>query len=309
VQRRRTPTRLAAALVAVLLAGGCAVGPKAPDDGRVRVVAAFYPLQFISERIGGDRVAVTNLTRAGAEPHDLELQPSQLAGIEDADLVVYLRGFQPAVDDAIVLQERARTFDVAGVEPLRAAPTGEHGGEVGGDPDDEGDGRDPHVWLDPVRLAAIADRLADRLAGADAANAAAIRQRAGVLRGDLDGLDREFDAGLRRCARRDVVTGHAAFGYLAARYHLVQVPITGVNPEEEPSPQRVGEVARLARERGVTTIFFESLVSPKLSETLAREIGAKAAVLDPIEGVEGDDTYFSVMRANLAALREALGCD
>jgi zinc transport system substrate-binding protein len=280
--------RVAAALLAGVLALAGCTGPARPDDGRLGVVAAFYPLQFVSERVGGDRVAVSNLTRAGAEPHDLELTPSQLAALEDADLVVYLRGFQPAVDEAIDLQRRDKTFDVAAVEPLREA--------------------DPHVWLDPVRLAAIASRFADRLAAVAPADAPAIRQRADALTGELRDLDGQYRAGLADCARRDVVTSHEAFGYLAARYGLRQVSVTGLNPDEEPGPQQLRDVARLAREHGVTTIFFESLASPKLSQTVAREIGAKAAVLDPIEGVEAGETYFTVMRANLVALRDALGC-
>ncbi|MEV6924914.1 metal ABC transporter substrate-binding protein [Dactylosporangium sp. NPDC051485] len=275
----------AVALVAAL--AGCA-GPAERDDGRVQVVAAFYPLQFVSEQVGGDRVRVENLTRAGAEPHDLELRPSQLAGLEDADLVVYLRGFQPAVDEAIDLQDKGKAFDVAGVQPLRGA--------------------DPHVWLDPVRLAAIADRVAERLAAADPDAAGAIRERARTLATRLEELDGEFRDGLADCRRREVVTSHEAFGYLTARYGLTQVAVTGLNPDEEPGPQQVRDVAKVARDRGVTTIFFESLVSPKLSETVAREIGAKAAVLDPLEGVEDGETYFTVMRANLAALRDALGC-
>ncbi|WP_432825328.1 metal ABC transporter substrate-binding protein [Dactylosporangium sp. CA-092794] len=280
--------RVAAVVMGLLVLAGCA-RPAQPADGRVRVVAAFYPLQFISEQVGGDRVVVDNLTKAGAEPHDLELQPRQLAGIEDADLVVYLRGFQPAVDEAIDLGDRGKTFDVGKVQALT-----------------EGD---PHVWLDPVRLATIVERLAGRLTeNVDAAAAGGVRARAAELVARLHELDEEYSAGLARCARHDVVTSHEAFGYLTARYHLVQVPVTGISPDEEPGPRQVRDVARLARAHGVTTIFFESLVSPKLSETVAREIGAKAAVLDPIEGVEDGETYFTVMRANLAALRDALGC-
>ncbi|GAA0726103.1 zinc ABC transporter substrate-binding protein [Dactylosporangium roseum] len=258
----------------------------------MKVVAAFYPLQFISERVGGDRVTVTNLTRGGAEPHDLELRPNQLAQIEDADLVVYLDGFQPAVDEAVRGQAKDRSFDVAAVEALKDGPAG----------------KDPHVWLDPVRLSVVVGQLADRMAKVDTAGAEEIRSRATRLQGELRELDKEFSTGLANCARRDIVTSHAAFGYLAGRYELNQIPINGLDPEAEPGPQQVTEAARLAKERGVTTIFFEALVSPKLSETVAKEIGAKAAVLDPLEGVEGGDTYFTVMRANLTALRDALGC-
>lgn len=264
-----------------------------PADGRLRIVAGFYPLQYLSERIGAESAVVTNLTQSGAEPHDLELKPSQLAQISDASLVVYLAGFQPSVDEAVRLQAKDKAFDVAAVEQLAAG--GEHGG-------------DPHVWLDPLRFAVIVGKLAERIAAVHPAGADAIRVRAAQLQDELRRLDEQYATGLQTCARREIVTSHAAFGYLAARYHLTQVPISGLDPEEEPSPQRVSQVAALAKEKGVTTIFFETLVSPKLAETVAKEIGAKAAVLDPIEGVEDGSDYVSVMVRNLAALREALGC-
>jgi zinc transport system substrate-binding protein len=300
------------ALVALLLAAtgaaGCSGRDGAGAEGRLAVVAAFYPLQFVAERVGGDRVAVSALTPPGAEPHDLELTPKQRTGLHDADLVVYLAGFQPSVDEAVADTESGRAFDVAAVEPLRDAPPGAE--EDAGGEEHANEGKDPHVWLDPVRLAAIADGLAGRLADADAAHRDEYRSRAAALRTDLEALDREFAAGLENCQRREIVTSHAAFGYLANRYRLEQIPITGLDPESEPTPQHVAEIAALARQRGVTTIFFETLVSPKVAETVATEIGAKAEVLDPIEGLQSGsgDTYLTVMRANLARLRAALGC-
>ncbi|MFC5006466.1 metal ABC transporter substrate-binding protein [Dactylosporangium cerinum] len=284
-------------LLSIAACGGDEPSPQRQQDGRLKIVAGFYPLQYISERIGAENTAVTNLTQAGAEPHDLELKPTQLAQITDAGLVVYLAGFQPAVDEAVKLQAKDKAFDVASVESLQA------GGDLDG-----GHGDDPHVWLDPIRFATIVGKLADRLAAVDPANADAIKVRAGQLQDELRRLDEDYAAGLQTCARREIVTSHAAFGYLAARYHLIQVPISGLDPEAEPSPQRVSEIAALARQKGVTTIFFEALVSPKLSETVAKEIGAKAAVLDPIEGVEEGNDYISVMVHNLVALRDALGC-
>jgi zinc transport system substrate-binding protein len=312
------------AIAALLATTGCVNDATRGDGDRLRVVAAFYPLQFLAERIGGDRVTVTNLVEPGAEPHDLELEPRQVGALADADLVVYLAGFQPAVDEAVEesvsghvnRDAKDRVFDVAGVQPLDDRASGEddgnhlamdnpHGSDTHAD-----EGKDPHVWLDPTRFAAIGDQLADRLATADPDHADGFRARARALRADLTALDQEFSAALATCQRHEIVTSHAAFGYLAARYHLVQVPISGLSPEEEPTPQRIAEVAGLARAGGTTTIFFETLVSPKLAETLAREVGARAEVLDPIEGLEpgsGGD-YLSVMRANLARLRPALGC-
>jgi zinc transport system substrate-binding protein len=297
---------LTAATLLTLGAGTACSGAGAAADGKVDVIAAFYPLHFVGERVGGDAVRVQNLAKPGAEPHDLELKISQVAEIGDADLVLYLKGFQPAVDNAAT---GGNAFDVATVQALAPASAAahEHEGE-GEEAHEEESGLDPHVWLDPIRLAGIADKVAERLAAVDAAHAADYRARAAALRTDLETLDREYTAGLKTCERREIVTSHTAFGYLAAKYDLEQIGITGLSPEGEPTVQRLAEVAAEAKEHGATTIFFETLVSPEVAETVARQVGARTAVLDPIEGVQPGADYFSVMRANLAALRTALGC-
>lgn len=312
---RRALALLAAATLLGTGVAGCAGRASGAGDGRLPVVAAFYPLQYVAERVGGDRVAVTNLVQPGAEPHDLELRPRQMAAVADARLVVYLRGFQPAVDEAVDQEAGRRALDVTTATPLTGAAPQTGGHEGGAGPadahhSDDLAGRDPHVWLDPTRLAAIGDRVAERLATVDPARAAGYRARAAALRADLTVLDKQYSDGLARCARRDIVTSHAAFGYLAARYGLTQVPISGLSPEAEPSPRRLTEVAELARAKGATTIFFETLVSPKTAELLAAHVGARAEVLDPVEGLQpgSNADYVSVMRANLVRLRTALGC-
>ena len=309
-------SRVAALAVAGLLAlttAGCS------GDERTELVAAFYPLQFVTERVAGDAMRVTNLVKPGAEPHDLELNPSQVGQISEAKLVVYLAGFQPAVDEAVAQQAADRAFDVATVQPLLDAAGGhQHDHEAGEDADHaaeagdhaESGGKDPHVWLDPTRLATIGDKLAERLGQVDPDRAADYTSRARTLRTELEALDAEYAAGLRTCQRRELVTSHSAFGYLAERYQLEQIGISGLSPEDEPAPQRLAEVIAEAKEHGATTIFFETLVSPKVAETIAREVGATTAVLDPIEGLRPDSTgdYFSVMRTNLRVLTSALGC-
>ncbi|BFU46360.1 metal ABC transporter substrate-binding protein [Krasilnikovia sp. MM14-A1004] len=297
----------AVAVVALGAATGCTARAGGAADEALRVVTAFYPLQFLAQRIA-DAPAVGNLTKPGAEPHDVELNPRQVATIADADLVAYLKGFQPAVDQAVALEARGRAFDAATAVPLLplAGADPEPGG---GDSARLSGGMDPHVWLDPQRFATIADQLAARLGQADPAHAADYTARAATVHRDLDALDHEYAAGLATCARREIVTGHSAFGYLAQRYGLTQVGITGVTPEGEPSPRRLADVAAEAERTGTTTIFFETLVSPKVAETVAREVGARTAVLDPLEGLtEPGEDYFSVMRRNLTALRTGLGC-
>ncbi|MEH0845891.1 metal ABC transporter substrate-binding protein [Micromonospora sp. CPCC 205711] len=310
----RSVSRALTAAAVVLALGGaaaCSTDGAGADPDRVDVVAAFYPLQFVAERVGGDAVRVTNLAKPGAEPHDLELNPGQVGQVSEAEVVVYLKGFQPAVDEAVDQNAAKRAFDVATVQPLLTGAAGghEHEGEAG-HAEQESGGRDPHLWLDPTRLATVADRLAQRLGQVDPDRAADYTARATALGGELKKLDTDYTAGLKTCQRREIVVSHTAFGYLAERYRLEQVGLTGLTPDTEPSPQRLAEVAREAREHGATTIFFETLVSPKVAETIAAEVGAKTAVLDPLEGLSGDGggDYLSVMRTNLATLRTALGC-
>src|SRR5215210_3620282 len=284
--------------VVMLLATAATTGCLRPGDGaqaqgsadRPQVVTSFYPLQFVTERIASDAVAVRNLTKPGAEPHDLELTPHDVAELADADLVVYLSGFQPAVDTAVA-EQASTSYDVAGAAKLHA--------------------NDPHFWLDPIRLADVAGALADRLAKLSPAHGDDFRRNARILRNDLVALDTDFSAGLANCASTDLVTSHAAFGYLAERYGLTQRGITGLHPEDEPSPGALAGIADFVRARHVQTIYSEPLVSPAVAKTLARETGARAAVLDPIEGLDdasaGAD-YIAVMRANLATLREGQPC-
>ena len=271
-------------ILAVATAFLAACGSATDTHGRLGVVAAFYPLAFAAQQIGGSRVAVENLTPPGAEPHDVELAPRDVADVQRADVVLYLsHGFQPSVEDAAGDAHGTRVDPLSGVA-LRSG--------------------DPHIWLDPLLFARLVERVGAALGAPKRAAALAARARS---------LDREYRTGLADCKRREFVTSHAAFGYLAARYRLRQTPITGIDPESEPSPKRLRSLIDLVRREHITTVFFERLVSPRLADTIARDSGATARVLDPIEGLtpseqqRGDD-YFTLMRQNLRALRTALGC-
>jgi zinc transport system substrate-binding protein len=271
--------------ILVLSAAGCG-GAASGTPGNETVVASFYPLAYAAEEVGDGRVNVSNLTPAGAEPHDLEVSPQDVAAIREADLVLLLgRGFQPQLEDAAGSGKRA--LPLLETPGLGLHPNG-----------------DPHVWLDPLRYAKVVGRIGQALHRPDAAARLQARLRA---------LDDEYRTGLAQCARREIVTSHEAFWYLAERYGLEQIAITGLSPEVEPEPAKLQQVIELVREHGVTTIYFETLVSPRIAETVARETSAKTAVLNPIEGLTKDEisqgaNYFALMRTNLRALREGLGC-
>lgn len=308
---------MAATVVALALAaGGCGGDGADGSSSRPRVVTSFYPLQFVAERVAGDRAEVVSLAKPGAEAHDLELAPKDVAAVARADLVVYLAGFQPAVDEAVATQAQGSALDVTAAARLSlAAPEegdgpGGPGGHSAGDGHDHG-AADPHFWLDPTKLEMVTKAVAHELGLKDPAGAAAYMANADALITELTRLDKDFSAGLRHCHSRDLVTGHAAFGYLAARYDLKQVGIAGLTPDQEPDAAEMRTLIDHIAEHKVTTVYAETLVSPALAQTLARETGAKVAVLDPLEGLSetarGTD-YVEVMRSNLATLRAGQGC-
>lgn len=285
---------MAIAAALLLTTSGCS--RSSSQGGKPRVLAAFYPLEEVARHVGGDDVEVANITPPGAEPHDIELRPADVVAIREADLVLYFGGgFQPAIERALRPVARSKKVDVLTSMPgLR--------------------GDDPHVWLSPPLMRSMTDVISASLASLlPSASRAALESRSTALKHRLEELDGAFRHGLSSCRRRDLVTSHDAFGYLAAEYDLKPVPIAGLDPDSEPSPQRIQEVAAQARRVGATTIFFETVLSPRLSEAVARIAGAKTAALDPLESVSRKDresgmNYFSIMAQNLASLRTALGC-
>ncbi|MFF0057399.1 metal ABC transporter substrate-binding protein [Streptomyces microflavus] len=338
VRRLIPTTAVAGAVVLGLTALSACSTSDAADGGngdKLKVTASFYPMQFLAERIGGEHVAVTSLTKPGVEPHDLELTPRQIGSISESDYVLYLKGIQPAVDDAILQSGVKNTVDAATLTTLE-----NHGSEVSGhdhghegeeehqdehahedeahEEHAEGDGHnhgeeggaDPHIWLDPVKYAEVAKGVGKSLEKADPDHAADYKKNTEALVGELDKLNTAYETGLKNTATKTFITTHSAFGYLAERYGLTQQGIAGIDPEAEPSPARIQEIHTIAEKEKATTVFFETLASDRTAKTLAKDTGLKTGVLDPLEGItkksQGAD-YIEVMESNLTALQKALG--
>ncbi|MFD7857284.1 metal ABC transporter substrate-binding protein [Streptomyces microflavus] len=331
VRRLIPTTAVAGAVVLGLTALSACSTSDAADGGngdKLKVTASFYPMQFLAERIGGEHVAVTSLTKPGVEPHDLELTPRQIGSISESDYVLYLKGIQPAVDDAIKQSGVKNTVDAATLTTLE-----NHGSEVSGhdhgheeeahedeghEEHAEGDGHnhgeeggaDPHIWLDPVKYAEVAKGVGKSLEKADPDHAADYKKNTEALVGELNKLNTAYETGLKNTATKTFITTHSAFGYLAERYGLTQQGIAGIDPEAEPSPARIQEIHTIAEKEKATTVFFETLASDRTAKTLAKDTGLKTGVLDPLEGItkksQGAD-YIEVMESNLTALQKALG--
>jgi len=331
-----------------LAASGCSAfdeGGASADDG-VTVAAAFYPLAYVAERVAGDHAEVELLTQPGSEPHDLELNVTTTATITSADLVVYERDFQPAVDDAVeqnaegVALDAAEVVELIGVEESpeeheEHADEGDDHTDEGDDHTDEGDDHtdegddhtdegeehadegdghdhgdeDPHFWQDPLRVADLGDAVAEELSEIDPDHADDYQANAAALRSDLEELDGQFVSGLADCERDAVVVSHDAFGYLE-KYDVHVSSLVGLSPDAEPSPAVIGELQELIRDEGITTVFSEPL-EPDLVEGLAADLDLTTATLDPIEGLtdaSSDEDYLSLMQNNLEEIRKANEC-
>ncbi|MFF9690326.1 metal ABC transporter substrate-binding protein [Streptomyces sp. NPDC014623] len=334
--RRLIPTAAVSGAVALGLTAlsACSSSDAAEggNDGKLDVVASFYPMQFLAEEIGGPHVSVTSLTKPGVEPHDLELSPRQIGELGEADYLLFLKGIQPAVDDAVAQAGVKNTVDAAELTTLE-----NHGAEVDGHAHEGGEehadehahegeehadehahegeehtheGADPHIWLDPVKYAEVAEGVGKSLEKADPDHAADYRKNTDTLVTKLNGLDKAYETGLRDTATKTFITTHSAFGYLAERYGLTQQGIAGIDPEAEPSPARIDEIHSVAEKSKATTVFFETLASDKTAKTLAKDLDLKTGVLDPLEGITDKSAgadYIEVMESNLTALQKALG--
>lgn len=318
--------RVSLLLVAVLLVfilSGCNVtGASQPAGGeKIPVLTTIYPLYDFARQVGGERVVVTRLLPAGAEPHDWEPTAGDMAELSRAKVFIYNgAGLEPWVDRQLgMLADKGVKVVEAGrgLELISASPEHRHENPAAGNAM-EGSGHsdesavDPHVWLDPVQAQEIVRHIRDAFMAVDPAHASYYSSRAEAYNAKLSALDREYREAAQSFKSRDIVTSHAAFDYLARRYGLRQIPVMGLSPESEPDAAGLRRVVAFCRENNVRYIFFETLVSPKLAETVAREVGARTLVLNPIEGLTPEEeargeNYLSIMRQNLANLKIALG--
>ena len=306
-------------------------GSDAPKDasGTLSVAVSFYPIQYLAETIGGDHVSVTSLTPTNVEPHDYDLSGKEvISTLEGSSLVAYVAGFQPSLDKAVTQISGPTVVDLSGEVDLQhhegVEDEDEHGegsdnatekatekatGEAGHEGHDHDAGSlDPHFWLDPVRMKSAATAVEEALAAADPDNADDYKANLDSLTTTLDGLDSSYQGGLTQCERKTFITSHAAFGYLADRYRLTQVSISGIDPEAEPSAADIAAAKKAVEDTDSTTIFTEELLSPEIADAIASETGATTDVLSPIESAPEDTDYAGAMSNNLDALRTALAC-
>lgn len=276
-----------------------------PDDGKLSVVTSFYPLYFFASQIALDKATVLNITPAGTEPHDYEPTTQDIATIERSDIVILngagLETWSEKIQD--MLKNSGTKFILVADKTANLKLD-----------DQEKPFQDPHTWLDPILAKEEIKTITAMFISVDPANEISYQTNSNALLKKMDQLDLNFKNGLKSCALNDVVTSHAAFGYLASRYRFTQIPISGVSPDEEPSPKKLAEIVSITRDKNVRYIFFETLISSRLAETIAEEVGAKTLVFNPLEGLTEQEqqegvNYFTVQEENIKNLHTALECN
>lgn len=295
-------------LLVIILSGGVLASQLTKqsshaDGGKLAVTASYYPLYDFARHVGGDKVSVTNMTPAGAEPHDFEPSPQALIAAHASSVFIYNGGpLEPWVGS--FLSDYSHTVVKASKDIALQAASDDH---------DHNTSTDPHFWLDPVLAQQIVNNIRDGLSAADPNNSDYYAANAREYNLRLAELDKHFSEGLSHCTLDTAISSHGAFSYLAHRYGFSVISIAGIEPEDEPSPAKMAELTTIVKQKGLPYIFFESLVSPRLAETIANETGAGTLVFDPIEGLSAADQdkgkdYISVQNDNLANLRKALEC-
>jgi len=292
--------KIIASIVLVAVIASCLVfaydqnNAPVQNTSKLQVTASYYPLYDFAKNVGGNKVQVTNITPAGAEPHDFEPSPKALATAQKSAVFVYNGGHMEPWTAGFVHDYRNVAVKASTGIDLASA-------------------QDPHFWLDPVLAQKIVNNIRDGLSKADPASKGYYEKNALAYNTKLAQLDADYTAGLTACATRTVISSHDAFSYLGKRYNITIASIAGLSPQEEPSAAKLAELSKLAKDQNIRYVFFESLVSPRLADTIAAETGAQTLVFDPIEGLleadqkQGKD-YINVQHENLKNLRRALAC-
>ncbi len=303
---------------ATLTVAGCGAEPATPQGAaHVKVVTSFYPMYYFASQVGGERAEVTSLVPAGVEPHDWEPKASDMRALNTARVLVYNgAGFEPWAERVLGSLENKNLIVVDsshGLELLEAEEHEDHEEDDHADEAEEHGEFDPHVWLDPVHAQHQVQKIAAALIQADPDGKATYEANAKALTDKLRALDREY-TGLSRCSRKEIVISHAFFAYPAKRYGLQQVAIiASLSPDAEPTPKQIAELVQFVKQHQIRYLFFETLISDKVAQVIAKETGARALVLNPIEGLtreqqEKGEDYLTLARANLANLKTALEC-
>ena len=288
------------ALITLLVAAGCSV-QKESQSNEIIVAATFYPLYDLTKNIIGDKGAVYSIVPAGSEPHDFESTPGDIRRLHDADAFITMGVEFAEFEDKLFASVPPSVIIIPAGQDIQQLKANDDEEIIGG--------MDPHIWLSPKNARKMAVNIMNGLVQVDPANSEYYLKNGQKVIDDLNVLDAEFKDGLTNCKKDIILVGHNSFSYLAGDYGFKTLYLGGLEPEEEPTPQQLAGLVKAAEENDIKYVFYEELVDPRVSKTIAQEVGAQTMVLSPLEGTANpNDSYFTLMRQNLHNLEVALEC-
>lgn len=286
-------------LISLLFLIGCNknIGTEEGNDNIV-VYTSFYPLYFLVDEIGKDKINLQTIVPNGIEPHDYELTIQQIEEISHSDLLIYNgAGMEDWLDKLLETIEKDKVVLINASQEVDLII--------------EENTPDPHLWLDPMNMVKVGERIKDVLIELDRDNQKFYEENYLSLSQKLQNLDEKYEKSLRNKNRDTILVSHKAFSYLANRYDLEQISVTGINPNEEPSPKTIANLIEISKEKNIKYIFLETLANPKTVETIAKEANLEILTLNPLEGLTEEEQkeekdYISIMEDNLMNLKKAL---
>ncbi|WP_058486309.1 metal ABC transporter substrate-binding protein [Defluviitalea phaphyphila] len=298
---------------------GCSSQEESSDEKNdtISVYTSIYPLYDFAQKIGQDKVEVNLIVPPGAEPHDWEPSAKLIGKIENSDILIYNGAGMEFWIEKIIGSINNSNLTIVNssenVELLKLNKDNLDHEDTLEDEDEHNHGEyDPHIWLDPLNAIIQSENIKNALIKVDSQNKDFYETNFNELKNKLLALDEKYRSTLSKLPKKEIVVSHAAFGYMANRYGLKQIYISGLSPQAEPTPSQMAEIANIIKEHDIKYIFFETLSNPKLAEVIAEETGAKPLVLNPLgsltqEELDNNKDYFSIMEENLDSLQQALG--
>lgn len=302
-------------IVLILMLNGCATEKQEKtSEAKLKVYTSFYPIYFTAEQIGGDRIELHSIIPNGSEPHEYEPSMREIADVESGDIFIFngaeMEPWAEKLSDNLE-KKGIKSINLSQhVELIKAEEDDGHD-EHGEDDDHDHGLYDPHIWLDPINMDMMAYQIMQEFSKLDKANENFYKENYADFSEKIKELDLAYSSQLENRNRDTILVSHQAFSYLAKRYGLKQIAVTGITPQEEPSPKTLAKLLDTIENEKFEFIFLETLASPKVVELLAKEGDLKILELNPIAGLTKEqqdkkENYFSLMEQNLENLKKAL---
>lgn len=279
----------------------CSSNSEVSSNGKIKVVVSFNAMKEFAYAVGKNKINIINMTPNGTEPHDFEPKTRDIETLVDANVFIYNGlGMESWTSKTLKSIDNKKLITVEasnGANKIKNTDAGEiteHGAY------------DPHLWLSLKGAEIEAKNIKDAFIKVDSKNKVFYEKNYNTLKNQLEDLYNTYNEKFKTVKNKNFVTGHAAFAYFCRDFNLNQRSVEDAFAEGEPSTKKLSDLTDFCKKNKVKTVFVEDMVSPKVSNTLAKEVGAKVEKIYTVESKENGKNYIEAMRANLERVYDSL---